>query len=137
MLGPPDTDYTYSGEQDEEFDDEPVKELVKQEMWESYRLFYFSNEGQFKMDFTDHLRSKLSLLQAKVTDFDLKFTELRVFKGDKEIKGEEENLNERIRVLQDMVLSSGLKSIFGDIAQFVKLPISPYPIAEDCMGLTG
>jgi len=58
-------------------------------------------------------------------------------KGSKEIHGEEENLNWRIEAIRHMILNTDLKSLLGDLGQFVKLPISPYPKIEDCLGLQG
>ena len=69
--------------------------------------------------------------------FDLEFTELKVFLGDEEIDGEEENLNYRVKILQHLVLNTGLGSLLGDLSKFIKLPISPYPTLESCLGLTG
>lgn len=107
-------------------------------MWDNYRSFFFSTEGTLKVDFSDHRKKALSLFQAKIVDFDLNFPELKVFRASDEIRGEEvANLHERIHVMKDMVINSGFKSLFGDVGQYVKLPISPYPDVEDCLGLKG
>ncbi len=36
-----------------------------------------------------------------------------------------------------MILNTGLKSLLGDLGQFAKLPISPYPKIENCLGIQG
>jgi len=33
----------------------------KIEMWDNYRSFYFSNKGEIKLDFSDHIKKDLSL----------------------------------------------------------------------------
>jgi hypothetical protein len=43
----------------------------------------------------------------------------------------------RIEMLEYLILNTGLKSLFGDLANFVKLPVSPFPALEKCLGLSG
>jgi hypothetical protein len=53
------------------------------------------------------------MVQGKLIDFLLKFTELKVYKGTTHITDEEENLNWRIELIREMVLRTGLKSMLG------------------------
>ena len=72
------------GADDEDFGDDEVspKKREKVDSWDNYRSFYFSSKGDLKFDFSEHLKKDLSLLQAKVVDFNLDVTELRIFRND-------------------------------------------------------
>ena len=63
------------------------------------------------------------------------FTEAKVFAGDEEVFGEEEGLNGRLETLKELILHTGLKTVFGEMASLVQLPLSPFPKIERCLGL--
>jgi len=65
------------------------------------------------------------------------FTELKVYKGSEEIDAEEFNLNARVEALRHIILNTGLKSLFGSLSNYLKLPVSPFPKLERCLGMTG
>ena len=44
------------------------------------------------------------------------FTEAKVFAGDEEIYGEEDDLNSRLDALKTVIMRTGLKTIFGELA---------------------
>ena len=72
-----------------------------------------------------------------MTDLDLEFKELKVFKEDEEILSEEVNLNDRIQVMKMVIMNTGLKTLFGEMASWVQMPLSPFPRVEKCFGLRG
>ena len=63
------------------------------------------------------------------------FTEAKVFAGDAEVFGEEEDMNGRLEALKMLILNTGLKTVFGEMASVVQLPLSPFPRVEKCLGL--
>jgi hypothetical protein len=46
-------------------------------------------------------------------------------------------LNARVEMIEYLILNTGLKSLFGELSSFVKLPVSPFPALEKCLGLSG
>lgn len=55
------------------------------DLWTNHRSFFFSFLSELTFDFNDH-KHKLpaaSMVQGKVTNFDLKFKEMKVYSGHK------------------------------------------------------
>ena len=105
--------------------------------WRNYRSFFFSVEGLMEFSFDqDEYRFK-HLVQGKLTDFDLKFNELKVFAEDTEVFSEEEDFNGRVEGLRMLVMETGLKTALGAIAGYLQVPLSPFPKIERCLGLRG
>lgn len=89
------------------------------------------------MDFEDNKKKSLSLIQGKILNFEIEFTELKVFKGSEEIDAEAFNLNARVDLLRHIIATTGLKSLFGSLSNYLKLPVSPFPKLERCLGMAG
>lgn len=58
----------------------------------NHRSFFISSEGFTQFDFTDNRYTRKSLVQGKVVDLDVKFNEIKVYKGSEEIMSEEEEI---------------------------------------------
>ena len=63
------------------------------------------------------------------------FTEAKVFAGDNEIYGEEDDLNLRLETIKQIIMQTGLKTLLGELASVIQIPISPFPRIEKCLGL--
>lgn len=101
MGGPPDIDYRYTGEDDEDFDDsdDDQPQITKEaiEMWDTFRQFFVSADGSLKLDFSNNLRKDLSLYQASVNEFTLNFNESKVLdQHDVLLPEEVSNLESRL-----------------------------------------
>lgn len=70
-----------------------------------------------------------------MTRFDLTFNELVVFFNDEEIETEKENLESVVNLIRHTLLSTGLKTVFGELTRFIKLPMTPFSELERCMGI--
>lgn len=70
-----------------------------------------------------------------LTRFDLTFNELVVYFDDEEIETEKENLESAVNVARHTLLNTGLKSFFGELNRFIKLPMTPFGEVERCMGI--
>ena len=120
---------------DEDFyeDEEPeVKSKVEQKYeafsrnepkvsgWNNHRSFFFATTGTVQLDFKAENKYGIkSLVQGKVVDLNMQFQEAKVFAGDEEIFGEEEGLNDRLELLKMLIMRTGLKTFFGEMASVV------------------
>jgi len=66
---------------------------------------------------------------------DIKFNEVKVFKGTEEIMSEEEEIQARFEIMKTIILTTGLKSLLGSFSSIAQVPLSFFPDVERCLGL--
>ena len=128
-------------EDDEEFDDDDGiarKEETPQkvDMWDNFRTFYLAADGHATLDFSQHFVKKLSLWQAGIEELKLETKEIKVFQRGEPLEGHAvTEINDLLQSFSKQLVDSGFKSVFGLLSDFVTLPIFPYPVIEQCLGL--
>ena len=105
-------------------------------MWDNFRTFYLSADGTAQFDFSQHFTKKLSLWQADIKELNLETKELKVYSRGEPLEGQAvSEVNSILQSFRQQLVDSGVKSMFGLLSEFVTLPINPFPVIEQCLGL--
>ncbi|CDW76437.1 UNKNOWN [Stylonychia lemnae] len=102
--------------------------------WLSWRSFFLNLRGDVTFDFQQNARYK-GLLTGKIKNFNLKTNEIKVFKGDQEIRAEENIYQQRLQEFASTLNGIDVDKLFDRIPALKGIPIIAQSDSLKCMGL--